>query len=314
MKSIIPYTKNISFGSKIAEITSMSLEHELKIEPGEMSGNFIVSGEYKSHEVSVNREPFLHKLPFSIELTDNIDLDSLKFEITDFSYDVLNDDTVEIDIEFSLEAEEKEIEEIIDDEEEPEKRIIEEAAIVNDLTELIDNREEDLEEGIVEESLIEDERFVEIQKEQEEMQKEKEEILEAKEQLAAEMKKMEAIQEQIEIEKAKLLEQKDEMEQVQMENDRMEEEIEMEEDNQREKMVELNVKEEDMKESEEVILKSVNPADDSYTTYHIHIVKEGESIETICSMYQSNMNLLAEYNNMKELNIGDKVIIPKEDE
>ncbi len=104
MKSIIPYTKTISFGSKIAEITSMSLEYELEKSQEEIHGNFIISGEYRSHEVSVNREPFLHKLPFSIEITDHIDLDSLNFEITDFSYDIVNDDSLEVDIEFAIEA------------------------------------------------------------------------------------------------------------------------------------------------------------------------------------------------------------------
>ena len=31
VKSIVPYKKEISFGSKIAEITSMSLEHEIDL-------------------------------------------------------------------------------------------------------------------------------------------------------------------------------------------------------------------------------------------------------------------------------------------
>ena len=46
MNCIIPYTKEIPFNSKIKEITSISLEHEMNINEGEILGNFIVSGEY----------------------------------------------------------------------------------------------------------------------------------------------------------------------------------------------------------------------------------------------------------------------------
>lgn len=241
----------------------MSLEHEMDVKPGEISGNFIISGEYKSHEVSVNREPFLHKLPFAIELTDNIDLDSIEFEITDFSYDILNDDTIEVSIEFSLEALEMSVEE---QEEVKEERNLfeqpEEAVVVEELSELIDDT-----------SLVGNE------------EKNETEIL------PDEQKQEEKIEEVLEKEEIK--EERNEM---------IEEQV---------KTVE---KIEDMKESEETIINNVNPMDDSYATYHIHIVKEGENIETICTMYHSNLNLLNEYNSMENMNIGDKIIIPKEDE
>lgn len=255
MKSIIPYTKSISFGTKIAEITSMSLEHEMDVKPGEISGNFIISGEYKSHEVSVNREPFLYKLPFSIELTENIDLDSIEFEITDFSYDILNDDTIEVSIEFSLDAIEMTSDEIEEAKEE-ERSIfekVEDPVAISDITELMEASKDD------------------------------------------EVTEIPEVEENVETDLS-LDETKEKLEDVR-------EEI----------VVEHEVKE-DMKESEDTIIQNVNPMDDSYATYHIHIVKEGETVETICTMYQSNMNLLSEYNNMSEMNIGDKIIIPKEDE
>lgn len=257
MKSIIPYTKEISFGSKIAEITSMSLEHEMDIRPGEVCGNFIISGDYKTHEVSVNREPFLYKLPFSMELTDQIDLDSLKFEITDFSYDVLNDSTVEVNIEFSIEAEEKEIEEEIIEEVKEPVRIEEEEPIVE--TEEVDE-------------LVELMEFDKTREEDKTLPTEP------------------------------IMEQEELIEEVKEKMDRA---------------VEVETKKETvetLKESEETIIKNVNPTDDSYATYHIHIVKDGENVETICTMYQSNMNLLTDYNDLSAIAPGDKIIIPKEDE
>lgn len=272
LKSIIPYTKSISFGSKIAEITSMSLEHEYEKKPGEISGNFIISGEYKSHEVSVNREPFLDKLPFSIELTENIDLDSILFEITDFSYDILNDDTVEVAIEFSLEAEEiEEVEEEVETlSENSQERIVFDPMESQDVSDLTEFMELPLENEKEEIDVIENEEISVLEEEKKEIQKE-EVIPNNEEETRNDIKvnKMEEIKE---------------------------------------------IVVEDMKESEETVLENVNPMDDSYATYHIHIVKEGESVETICTMYHSNMNLLMDYNDMKELSTGDKLIIPKEDE
>ena len=108
MKSVVPFTKDILFKSKIAEITSISLEHELDVKEDSVTGNFIISGDYKSHEVSVNKEEFLYKLPFSVELTENIDLKTFNFEILDFYYDVIDNDTLRINIEFEVKAEKKE--------------------------------------------------------------------------------------------------------------------------------------------------------------------------------------------------------------
>lgn len=108
MKSVVPFTKDILFKSKIAEITSISLEHELDVKEDSVTGNFIISGYYKSHEVSVNKEEFLYKLPFSVELTENIDLNTFNFEILDFYYDVIDNDTLRINIEFEVKAEKKE--------------------------------------------------------------------------------------------------------------------------------------------------------------------------------------------------------------
>jgi len=251
VKSIVPYKKEISFGSKIAEITSMSLEHEIDLTPEEVHGNFIISGDYKSHEVSVNREPFLYKLPFSIEITDHVDLDTFQFEITDFSYDVLNDDTVEVDIEFAISAEELVEEEVM------------EVPVVSVEDVIKEEREEEVEEPDLS-------RLIETPEE-------------------------EGILTQI-----LMTEDVEEPEQERVETKTM--------------MTETKVVKEDMKESEETIIQNVNPMDDSYATYHIHIVNSGETVETICTMYHSNLGLLSEYNDMSQVAVGDKIIIPKEDE
>ena len=67
------------------------------------------------------------------------------------------------------------------------------------------------------------------------------------------------------------------------------------------------------KESEDVIMQNIDQ-DNEYTTYHIHMVKEGETVETICTMYNSNMSLLMDYNDLSNLTPGEKILIPSENE
>lgn len=221
MKSIVPYTKEIEFKTKIAEICSISLEHELNINEEQIEGNFIVSGEYKSHEVSVNKEAFSYKLPFTLEVTENVIKNSIDFEITDFTYEVVADSKLQVNIEFCVTAEEMEIVE-----------------------------------DIVEEPVAED---------MEEIDLEKEEI-------------RESVLEEINT----LFPEEEE--------ERLED------------------------ESENIILNSMQEKETEFATYHIHIVKTEDSIESICAMYNIDANTLKEYNNVESVNIGDKLVIPWLDE
>lgn len=224
MKSIVPYTKDITFNTRIAEICSISLEHELNITETEVEGNFIVSGEYKSHEVSVNKEKFEYKLPFALEVTEDIVKDSIDFEITDFTYEVTSDTTLRVNIEFCVTADEREKEEVIE---------------------------------------------AEIEEEEEELNSEREEV-------------RESVMEEI--------------------NNLFPEEEEIEED---ERLDE---------NSENIILASMEEKESEFATYHIHIVGSEDTIESICTKYNTDLNTLKEYNNVESVAIGDKLIIPWLDE
>lgn len=229
MKSIVPYTKEIEFKTKIAEICSISLEHELNIMENEIEGNFIVSGEYKSHEVSVNKEPFHYKLPFTLEVTEDIIKDSIDFEITDFTYEIIANATLKVNIEFCVTAEEMEK--------------VEEAEIEDVLEEPEIERKEEAED--IRESVMEE--IKELFPEEEEEKKETKE-------------------------------------------ERLEE------------------------ESETIILNAMEEKETEFATYHIHIVNNSDSLESICSLYNTDSNTLKEYNNIESINVGDKLIIPCFDE
>jgi hypothetical protein len=109
MNLIIPFTKDIAFNSNISEILSISLEHDYTINEGELLGNFIVTGEYKTHEVSINKEYFEKVLPFSVELSELIDTNTLEFAIKDFTYEIIDPSTLRVNIEYEVNARETEV-------------------------------------------------------------------------------------------------------------------------------------------------------------------------------------------------------------
>ena len=51
--------------------------------------------------------------------------------------------------------------------------------------------------------------------------------------------------------------------------------------------------------------------DSKYYTYKVYIVREGDNVETICSKYNVTINDLKDYNNIDDIKVGDKIIIPQ---
>lgn len=114
MKSVIPFTKELEFSTKVSEITSISLEREFALSNGNVDGYLYVTGEYKSHEVSVNVIPFSFKIPFTIAVGEEVKEESVSLEISDFAYDMLKDSKIKVHIELELNFEEKEKEEEVE--------------------------------------------------------------------------------------------------------------------------------------------------------------------------------------------------------
>ena len=239
----IPFESTIEFKSNIAEITKMSLEHDYNISDGLVLGNFYISGEYRPHEVSINTEPFKYTLPFTVEIREDIERDSLEFNIEDFSYDIVDKNNLKVNIEYSLKGEERVKEEVVEENKEEEK--------------------EELFERVNENELNSELEFIDEFLNQEEISKNEEEIKE---------------------------EVKDEKEVVEEDEERISE------------------------ESEKTIMDTIKDSDDTFVTYNVHIVKESETLESIATFYKVPSSLISEYNNIDNLAIGDKVIIPSLDE
>lgn len=110
MKKIIPFRKELSFDSKIYEISSISLEHTLKLkEDNQISGEFIISGTYKLTEASINVDPFEYILPFSISIDKKYDTKNIDVDINDFYYELSSNQILSVNIEVVIDGlEEKE--------------------------------------------------------------------------------------------------------------------------------------------------------------------------------------------------------------
>lgn len=236
----IPFESAIEFKTNISEITKMSLEHDFNVNDGVVLGNFYISGEYKVHEVSINKDVFNYTLPFTVELRDDIKKDTLEFNIEDFSYDVVDNKTLKVNIEYSLKAE-----------------------VEEELFERVDENTLESELSFIDNFLVEDTKEIK-----------------------------EDVQEEIELSKT---------------DESLNRDISLEPE-----VVDKPQPEEvRIREEEKTIMDTIKDSDDTFVTYHIHIVKEAESIESICSMYNVTSSLINEYNNFDSLSIGDKVLIPK---
>lgn len=245
MKKIVPFTNDIKFNTRIYEITSISLEHNLKIKDNNMiTGEFIVSGEYKMTDSSINAEPFIYGLPFDISLDTKYDIDRLKVDIDDFNFEIINDELLRVNIAVLIEGIE--------------------------LVEL----EEDIEE-IKPDVLVESVR---------------------KENINEEIKE-ENIPETINKEEERLIMNTEKLEDLFKQDDE----------------VIIPVMEENQKEVTS-IFNNFSDKDEKYVTYYVHIVRENDNIESICTKYNTTRDNLNEYNNIDELTLGSKIIIPYIDE
>lgn len=242
MNCIIPFEKKLSFAGNIKEIVSISLEHEVTQNEGEVLGNFIVSGTYKEHELSVNTEDFKFVVPFSVELERAIDKDSFDFWIDNFTYDIDGNQMI-VKIDYAMCADERAPEEEI--REEPVDLIIPEA----DLEDIKEESEDSLEEKKAELEEIEISEKEEI----------KEEVL-----------------------------------------DRDEDTI-----------VAIDYQKEDNYTSG--VLSSIDTEED-YITFKIHIVKEEETLESICLNNNVDKEELLKLNDIMNVAVNDKIIIPYKNE
>lgn len=103
MKQTIPFEKNITFKSKIAEIVSISLDNDLMLKGEDLiSGSFFINGTYKAFDTSTVEEKYSYKIPCEISISDEYDTFDSTVDIDDFYYEVIDEDTLYVKIVVSI--------------------------------------------------------------------------------------------------------------------------------------------------------------------------------------------------------------------
>ena len=149
MKKIIPFKKQVYFQNHVQEITSISLEHTLTpTENNFIKGDFIISGEYRITDTSMNTEPFEFNIPCDIELNERYKTDRVQINIDDFYYEIIDSNVLEVNIDVLLD------------------KLEEEELIINEIPMnyvSVEEFDKDIEEDVEEDVEIESENIEEIE-------------------------------------------------------------------------------------------------------------------------------------------------------
>lgn len=71
-----------------------------------------------------------------------------------------------------------------------------------------------------------------------------------------------------------------------------------------------NIEKEDIEEKINSIFNNSSFSDEVYVTYNIFIVREGDTLDSIIGKYNITKEELEKYNDLSNLQLGDKIIIP----
>ena len=165
MKESFKIEKELLFKHNIKDITSISLDRDYKIDNSVVNGNFLINGEYKVHELSLNKEKFNFKVPFKYELNNDIDSNSINVEIINFVYDYSKDELI-VNIEYEISGDRKDVLEFDSEESLDDFLKNREVEIIDtrneDITEIIEEPEEVKEVEIISNEKVEDRNIEEI--------------------------------------------------------------------------------------------------------------------------------------------------------
>lgn len=275
MQKIIPFKKETRFKENVSEITSISLEHSLHKEKDNLiTGEFLVSGEYKVVDTSSVIDHFSFHLPFDIHLDDKYDISHTEIDIDDFYYEIINNDTLLVNIDVLVDK----IEENKVEEEE----------------ELVRNVEVMPLEDVFAEAVEEAEKEANPETTREENEEVAEAFTEVEDRESEEDRMEEKIEEPIRLD--------------------IEEEVKTEVEPNRNMeipaTVEENIQSIEMREEISSIFDDMGNKGSTTATYRVYIVREEDTLESIMTKYSINKENLEKYNHLNEIKKGDKLIIP----
>lgn len=285
MHEIVSFTKDIEFKTMINKITSISLEHTLMLSGSDsIKGDFIVSGTYKMTAASQLENDFSYKIPVDIVMDDKYDLTNLVIDIDDFTYEVVDEEILRVNIDLLLDKLElKKVEEVKEDEKEKEEDNL---VTLDDLFMESDTKEklelDDLDSHSEKEITDKADAIIKDEKASEENRDSEEKMT---------LDDVESVENEKEVQSIAV-------KSVDTENTK------------KEKTILVKNESDDMKTDGASLFSSFDSSTETYSTYSIYIVRENDSIENIMTKYNTTREQLEEYNDLSDMKIGSKIIIP----
>lgn len=305
MKKVIPFSKTIHFKTMIAEVTDIEVTHTLQVtDHSSFEGDILVDGSYKMTEASQLEEKFHYTLPFTIEVDDKYDIGNANITIRDFYFEIINEEDLKINVELEInEVEEKEefLEPVSEEEESvnsEKEQEIEESDEEDDSRQEEQEEKEDLREVDSEsrEDAIDDD-FLELDEENVDIKIEPTSPLLAKKETEEKLEPVEkeTVQKKVEVTTESI--QKETKVHSEEKTEWQEEKAPVEKESQeRENQVSS-------------IFASIDQ-EETFVTYYVYIVREQDTIDSILDKYQTTREEVALYNDLNQIGIGSKIIIP----
>ena len=69
-------------------------------------------------------------------------------------------------------------------------------------------------------------------------------------------------------------------------------------------------KQDDLENTMNSIFNNFSDKDEKYVSYYVHIIRENDNIEMIANKYGATVEQLKEYNDIQQITLGNKIIIP----
>lgn len=291
VKQIIPFRKEIEFKTMITKITGISLEHTLSLtDDYTIGGDFIVSGTYKMTEASQIEEEFSYKVPVEVNIDDKYDTKDITLDIDDFIYEVVDEEKLSLKIDLAIdnliEKPTDEIEKIdtFDTFETFESISLNDEKIENEHKDVEYNRNDNNTEDL----------FLETSQKQD---------------LSIDESIVKTIKEEQISNVKKEINDEDSKDTLDLEdnNTPLGTKEELQEDTYT-NTPKVNL--DNISGGVESIFSAFSNTEETFSTYCVYIVRENDTVDSIISKYKTTRELLAEYNNLKEIKIGSKIIIP----
>lgn len=275
MKKLVPFTKEIEFKTMISKVTSISLEHTLRVEKDNLiSGYFILEGTYKMTQASQIDEEFSYKIPVDIELDEKYDTSNITLDIDDFTYEVIDEEKMRLNITLCIDnIEEKEVVLPVED-------VIEDFDTL-ELEDKNSGNRESKNDGVLDDLFLDTSKKVPL-----EFDSKKEIVEEESEQNNNDNT----------INNAESVETSNELI---YENNTSNNNTNN--DTNKPQMVNNNVSS---------IFSSFKDNIETYKTYSVYIMKEEDTIDVVLQKYGVTREELEEYNDISDIKTGSKIIVP----